>query len=142
MKPIGRIITETFEKLNHTSKEIEEFSFSINNASIVSNALGEYCLDIEVINNKDNEKVQNIKFYGDYDEKDKLISLKLVSWNDDYIKQIIEQKVSVKDKKTIPISRTIVHSLSLMLTAYYDNNDLKDYNKPLEIDTKKFGFDK
>lgn len=142
MKPIGRIITETFEKLNHTSKEIEEFSFSINNASIVSNALGEYCLDIEVINNKDNEKVQNIKFYGDYDEKDKLISLKLVSWNDDDIKQIIEQKVSVKDKKTIPISRTIVHSLSLMLTAYYDNNDLKDYNKPLEIDTKKFGFDK
>lgn len=142
MKPIGRIITETFEKLNHTSKEIEEFSFSINNASIVSNALGEYCLDIEVINKKDNEKVQNIKFYGDYDEKDKLISLKLVSWNDDDIKQIIEQKVSVKDKKTIPISRTIVHSLSLMLTAYYDNNDLKDYNKPLEIDTKKFGFDK
>ena len=142
MKPIGRIITETFEKLNHTSKEIEEFSFSINNASIVSNALGEYCLDIEVINNKDNEKVQNIKFYGDYDEKDKLISLKLVSWNDDDIEQIIEQKVSVKDKKTIPISRTIVHSLSLMLTAYYDNNDLKDYNKPLEIDTKKFGFDK
>lgn len=142
MKPIGRIITETFEKLNHTSKEIEEFSFSINNASIVSNALGEYCLDIEVINNKDNEKVQNIKFYGDYDEKDKLISLKLVSWNDDDIEQIIEQKVSVKDKKTIPISRTIVHSLSLMLTAYYDNNDLKNYNKPLEIDTKKFGFDK
>lgn len=142
MKPIGRIITETFEKLNHTSKEIEEFSFSINNASIVSNALGEYCLDIKVINNKDNEKVQNIKFYGDYDEKDKLISLKLVSWNDDDIEQIIEQKVSVKDKKTIPISRTIVHSLSLMLTAYYDNNDLKNYNKPLEIDTKKFGFDK
>ncbi|MGJ0146731.1 hypothetical protein ACR56S_03615 [Staphylococcus hominis] len=142
MKPIGRIITETFEKLNHTSKEIEEFSFSINNASIVSNALGEYCLDIEVINNKDNEKVQNIKFYGDYDEKDKLISLKLVSWNDDDIEQIIEQKVSVKDKKTIPISRTIVHSLSLMLKAYYDNNDLKNYNKPLEIDTKKFGFDK
>lgn len=141
MKPIGRIITETFEKLNHTSKEIRDFRFSISNASIVSNALGEYCLDIEVINNDDNEKVQSVKFYGDYDEKDKLICLKLVSWSNNDIKEIIEQKVSIKDKKTIPISRTIVHSLSLILKKYYDNNDLKNYNKPLEIDTQKYGFD-